>query len=101
MRVLVFFDLPVLTAKNRKDYRAFRKFLIKQGFLMEQESVYSKMTQNSSVADTVIQNIKKNKVDDGLIQVMKVTEKQYEQIVFVTGERKREVLDSDERLVII
>ena len=37
MRVLVFFDLPVLTEANRRDYRIFRKYLIKSGFMMIQE----------------------------------------------------------------
>ena len=61
MRIVVFFDLPVLTESNRKDYRTFRKYLIKSGFMMVQESVYCKLAQNSSVADAVVKNIKKNK----------------------------------------
>ena len=101
MRVVVFFDLPVLTAKNKRDYRSFRKYLIKSGFLMEQESVYSKLAPNSTVADAIIENIKKNKADDGLIEVLKVTEKQYENMVFITGSKKKEVIDSNERLLIL
>ncbi len=101
MRVIVFFDLPVLTEKNKRDYRNFRKYLIKSGFLMEQESVYSKLAPNSNVADAIIDNIRRNKVDEGLIQVLKITEKQYSNIEFITGEKKHEVLDSDERLVIL
>ena len=46
MRMIVFFDLPVLTSKQRRDYREFRKFLLKSGFLMLQESVYCKLVQN-------------------------------------------------------
>ena len=38
MRILVMFDLPVETTLQRKEYRKFRKYLIKQGFLMLQES---------------------------------------------------------------
>ena len=41
MRLIVFFDLPVQTAKQRKDYRLFRKFLLKDGYLQLQESVYA------------------------------------------------------------
>ena len=57
MRVIVFFDLPVLTDANRIDYRTFRKFLIKSGFMMIQESVYCKLAQNSSMADIMVDNI--------------------------------------------
>ena len=28
MRIVLFFDLPTLTEKNRKEYTKFRKFLI-------------------------------------------------------------------------
>ncbi|MEE1517987.1 MAG: CRISPR-associated endonuclease Cas2 [Lachnospiraceae bacterium] len=101
MRVMVFFDLPVLTEKNRKDYRAFRKFLIKSGFLMLQESVYCKLAQNATVADTILENVRKNKPDSGLVQVLRVTEKQYAKMELVVGENNSTVMDTDERLVII
>ena len=101
MRVMVFFDLPVLTEKNRKDYRAFRKFLIKSGFLMLQESVYCKLAQNATVADTILENVRKNKPDVGLVQVLRVTEKQYAKMELVVGENNSTVIDTDERLVII
>lgn len=97
----MFFDLPVTTAKNLKDYRQFRKFLIKQGFLMMQESVYCKLVQNAVASDALIENIKKNKPPEGLVQLLKITEKQYAKMEFVVGESKTNILDSDERLVII
>ena len=34
MRIMVFFDLPTITPANRKDYANFRKYLIKNGFIM-------------------------------------------------------------------
>lgn len=101
MRILVFFDLPVLTAKERRDYRQFRKFMIKNGFMMIQESVYCKLAQNSTAAEMIIDNVKKNKPNEGLVQLLKVTEKQYAKMEFIIGESRSEVLDSDERLVIL
>lgn len=77
MRMIVFFDLPVLTSKQRRDYRDFRKFLLKSGFLMLQESVYCKLVQNPVVADVLQTNIRNNKPEEGLVQVLRVTEKQY------------------------
>lgn len=101
MRILVFFDLPVLTSKEQRDYRQFRKFLIKSGFLMLQESVYCKLAQNSTMADSIIESVKKNKPGEGLVQLLRVTEKQYAKMEFIVGESCSEVLDSDERLVIL
>ncbi len=101
MRILVFFDLPTLTMMQKRNYRQFRRFLMKNGFLMVQESVYSKLVQNSTAAETVADNVRKNKPTEGLVQLLKVTEKQYGKMEFIVGERKSEVLDTDERLVIL
>ena len=90
-----------MTEKNRKEYRDFRKFLIKSGFLMLQESVYCKLAQNSTVADTIHENVRKNKPSAGLVQLLRVTEKQYAKMDFIVGESNSKVLDTDERLVII
>ena len=101
MRVVVFFDLPVLTSKNRRDYRSFRKFLVKSGFLMMQESVYCKLVPNSTAGNALLQNVKKNKPPEGLVQVLRVTEKQFASMENVVGTKKSDVLDTDERLVIL
>lgn len=101
MRILVMFDLPMITAAERKEYTKFRKYLIKSGFLMLQESVYCKMSPNSTLADATIENVKKNKPEKGLVQVLRITEKQYAKMEFIVGEGKSEVLSSDERLVIL
>lgn len=100
MRVLVFFDLPTLTSQDRREYTRFRKYLIKTGFLMIQESVYAKMALNKTIADSVTDSIKKNKPESGLVQVMIVTEKQFNRMEYICGEFQSEVLCSDERLVI-
>ena len=101
MRILVMFDLPVITDTDRREYRKFRKFLILNGFLMLQESVYCKIAQNTTVADAIIANVRKNRPDDGLVQVLKITEKQYSRMEYIVGESKSDVLDSDERLVVL
>ena len=95
------FDLPVVTAADRKEYAKFRKYLIKSGFMMMQESIYCKLSPNSTLADAAIENIRKNKPEKGLVQVLKVTEKQYAKMEYIVGEGKTEVLTSDERLVIL
>lgn len=68
---------------------------------MLQESVYCKLAQNSTVADTIVENVKKNRPSDGLVQLLKVTEKQYSKMEIVVGESNSDVLDSDERLIIL
>ena len=101
MRVLDFFDLPVVTNENRKSYSKFRKFLLKNGFIMLQESVYCKLALNGTAVNAIIDNIYKNKPQEGLVQLLTVTEKQYSKMDIIIGEVKNEVLDSDERLVVL
>lgn len=101
MRILVMFDLPVGTAGERREYTKFRKYLIKNGYLMLQESIYCKLAQNSAVADALVDNLRKNRPEAGLVQVLKVTEKQYEKMEYIVGEFSSDVLDTDERLVIL
>lgn len=101
MRILVMFDLPVVTVNERCEYTRFRKYLIKSGYLMLQESIYCKLAQNSAIADALVDNLRKNKPESGLVQVLRVTEKQYEKMEYIVGEFTSDVLDSDERLVIL
>ena len=101
MRVIVFFDLPTVTMEERREYAKFRKYLVKSGFIMMQESVYSKLAQNATVADSIISNVKKNKPPEGLVQLISITEKQFQKMEYIIGSSNSEVLDTDERLVII
>ena len=53
MRIMVLFDLPTKTVENRKEYLKFRKFLLNEGFIMMQESVYTRLVLNGSSAKFV------------------------------------------------
>lgn len=101
MRVIVFFDLPVITAEQRRVYARFRKFLIKSGFMMMQESVYCKLALNPTVADTIRENIKRNKPEAGIVQMMTITEKQFENIEFITGKYTNSLINDTNRLVVL
>ncbi len=101
MRVLVFFDLPVKTKKDRREYSHFRKFLVKNGFMMIQESVYSKLALNQTVANGISESVKKNKPPAGIVQMLVVTEKQYSKMEIVVGSLDSNVVSNDERLLIL
>lgn len=101
MRVLVMFDLPVTKAAGRKEYTRFRKFLIKSGFMMLQESIYCKLATNDSAADAILSSVRAHKPEDGLVQVLRVTEKQFARMEYIVGEAANGVLDSSERIVFL
>ncbi len=99
MRIIVFFDLPVATIKDRREYSRFRRFLIKNGFIMLQESVYCKLAQNQSVVESVSESIRKNKPPKGIVQTLVITEKQYSRMEFIIGSGNSDIISSDRRFV--
>ena len=101
MRTIVFFDLPNIYSQDKKNYIKFRKFLINNGFIMLQESVYSKITLNTQQAKLLIEKLKKNAPQKGVIQVLTITEKQYSQIEYIIGESKTKIIDTEERLIVL
>lgn len=68
---------------------------------MMQESVYTKIVLNPVAAGIAVKHIKCMKPEEGLIQVLTVTERQYAGMELILGEKKKEVIDSHDRLVIL
>lgn len=101
MRVIVMFDLPVGTSKQRREYRRFRNKLIKEGFIMMQESVYCKLLLNASALTFISNWLEKIKPPHGLVQIIKMTEKQFQKIEFLVGEEDSVYINSTDRVVIL
>ncbi|MFZ3100596.1 MAG: CRISPR-associated endonuclease Cas2 [Desulfitobacteriaceae bacterium] len=101
MRVIVFFDLPMESTQERREYGRFRKYLLKSGFLKLQKSVYSKLMLNATASSAIMENVRKNKPAAGLVQMLTITEKQFARMEFVLGQSTSNQLDSTERLVVL
>lgn len=101
MRTMVFFDLPNIYTKDKRNYLKFRKYLLSEGFVMMQESVYSKLVLNSQQSDLLVDRIRKNAPKKGLIQVLTITEKQYSQIEYIIGESNSKIINSEDRLIVL
>lgn len=99
MRLMLFFDLPVESESQRKDYRHFIKNLKKQGFYMMQESVYVKLGIDLQAVNSTIEKIKTFLPKDGDIMVLSITEKQFANINVLLGENSTDVINSDERVI--
>ena len=99
MRMLVFFDLPTETDAERREYRRFRRLLIRSGFFMLQESVYCKLLLNSTAQESMAELLRKNRPTRGIVQMLTVTEKQFAKMEYITGAWHSDVIDTDERLV--
>lgn len=68
---------------------------------MLQESVYTKLALNQTISEAVVSNVRKNKPPDGLVQLLTLTEKQFQKMETITGEFKSNIIDNDKRLVIL
>lgn len=87
MRIIVFFDLPVKTKKERRKATQFRNFLIKDGFYMIQFSVYARVCNGNDMVELHKQRLKMNVPDEGSIRVLVITEKQYENVEILLGRK--------------
>ncbi len=101
VRTIVFFDLPNIYARDKKNYLKFRKYLLNEGFIMMQESVYSKLILNTQQSELLVERIRKQAPKKGLIQVLTITEKQYSQIEYIIGEGKTKIINNEDRLVVL
>ncbi len=99
MRMLIFFDLPVTNEFEKKTYRQFHQFLIKNGFLMLQNSVYTKILLNGSAMNTARENVYKHAPKSGSVCMLNITEKQFAGMEFLVGKKKTDVIDSDRRVI--
>lgn len=86
MRLLVFFDLPVITKREKREYRRFRMFLLNEGYDMLQFSVYSRICNGHEAADKHLARLKRNLPPQGSIRALIVTEKQYSKMQLLLGE---------------
>lgn len=85
MRLIVFFDLPVKTKTQKRNYTRFRKFLLRDGYVMVQYSVYARIINGNDTAEKHIKRINHNLPPEGSIRMLQVTEKQYTQIKILVG----------------
>ena len=99
MRLIVFFDLPMETSKDKREYNRFHKFLLKNGFIMMQKSVYTKLVINNVTSTAVKQRVKNNLPPDGIVELLEITENQFSKIEYLVGAEQQLTIDTMDRLV--
>lgn len=99
MRMLVFFDLPVKTKNERRVATSFRNFLLKDGYHMVQYSLYARVCNGTDAVEKHEKRLRAVLPSYGSIRLLVVTEKQYEAIRILVGERRaEEARPADEQL---
>ncbi|MDR2085488.1 MAG: CRISPR-associated endonuclease Cas2 [Bacteroidales bacterium] len=88
MWILVFFDLPTDTKKDRKAYTQFRKNLVEDGFSMFQFSIYMRHCPSMENAQVHIKRVKKALPEKGQVGIMCITDKQFGNIELFIGKKE-------------
>ncbi len=85
MWVLVFFDLPTETKKERKTYAKFRKDILADGFIMFQFSIYMRNCASRENAEVHIKRVRRILPGKGHIGIMCITDKQFAMMQIFRG----------------
>lgn len=91
MWLIVMFDLPTQTKKNKRDSAIFRKNLEKDGFVMHQYSVYLRFCASLEAAEAHIKRVKVFMPEAGKVSILTITDKQYSNIVNIWGKIEQKV----------
>jgi CRISPR-associated protein Cas2 len=85
MWILVFYDLPVVSKKDRKIAARFRKDIMADGFTMFQFSIYLRHCPSHENADVHVRRIKKILPEKGYVVILRITDKQFGMIEVYHG----------------
>jgi CRISPR-associated protein Cas2 len=83
--LVVTFDLPVGTPKQRKGATQFRDFLLDDGFQMIQFSVYARACVSFARQGTHLERVKKHLPEEGHVRAIFVTRAQWERSFVIYG----------------
>ena len=70
MWVMVLFDLPVITEKERKTATKFRNFLLDNSFEMVQFSVYLRPCPSKEHVERLVKLIELNMPEEGKVDIL-------------------------------
>ena len=83
--LLVAFDLPVTEKEQRKAANQFRNYLLADGFLMMQYSVYVRSMVTHSRMQTHLRRLDQHIPPEGSIRAIYVTQAQWERSFIMHG----------------
>ena len=100
MWLFVFFDLPVGTKAERGTATRFRNFLLKDGYMMVQFSVYARICNGQDRVDKHMKKLQATIPNKGSVRVIQITDKQYERMKILVGTRKNNEKTKTEQLIL-
>jgi len=83
--ILVFFDLPTETKKDRRAHAKFRKEIMQDGFVMFQFSIYLRHCNSRENADVHVRRVKMLLPEKGKVGILTITDKQFGDMELFNG----------------
>lgn len=94
------FDLPVVNEKDRKIYTKFRNFLLDDGYVMLQYSVYVRICKNADDIKKHELRLSMHMPTNGNVRLIQITEKQFENMKTLVGKTSNEEKISIDNLLV-
>ncbi len=85
MWIIALYDMPTGKKDYAREYRRLRKFLLSEGFTMEQYSVYMKHCPGMPHVHKIKKKLKKFKLKYGVLMTIVLTDKQFGMIEYIYG----------------
>ncbi len=100
MWIMVMFDLPVDDRQSAREATKFRQFLLDRGFEMNQFSIYMRFCSGKEQFEAHVRAIERNLPSKGEVQILGITDKQYENIRIYSGQRLRKARQNPNQLAL-
>lgn len=99
MWLIVFFDLPVTEVEQRRAATRFRQFLLRDGYLMLQYSVYARVCYTQDAVGKHLERARAHTPEKGNIRALSVTDKQYARMKVILGQSRPEETIGSQQLL--
>ena len=100
MWLMVMFDLPTVSKEEKREYSRFRKYLLGEGFIQMQYSVYAKYCASRENTQKYFRSIKYIIPPGGYVRLLMITDKQFGEMVSLYGKTVEEVEKKPEQLLL-
>ena len=100
MWLMVMFDLPTVTKEEKREYSRFRKYLLGEGFMQLQFSVYAKYCSSRENSQKYYRYIKDIVPPGGYVRLLMVTDKQFGDMVSLYGKNAEDIEKKPDQLLL-
>ncbi len=103
MWLMLMFDLPTKTKKQKKKYHWFHQKLEKEGYTMIQYSIYGKIfssVESANLGKKRIKDFIKTNIKNGNIRILMFTDKQFASMDIIIGKKNTEEKNEPKQLLL-